>query len=114
MQWHPEFLIDPADARIFHALVDGGGRVSESEPVEQTERGERIAKWLARAGVASRRDAEKLLTEKCRAGSTASARWSTRRRSCSADDVVQVRGKVVVDVPGAERGCGATTSRTGW
>jgi 23S rRNA pseudouridine2605 synthase len=27
------------------------------------ERGERIAKWLARAGVASRRDAEKLLTE---------------------------------------------------
>jgi 23S rRNA pseudouridine2605 synthase len=28
-----------------------------------TERGERIAKWLARAGVASRRDAEKLLAE---------------------------------------------------
>ena len=27
------------------------------------ERGERIAKWLARAGVASRRDAEKLVTE---------------------------------------------------
>ncbi len=27
------------------------------------ERGERIAKWLARAGVASRRDAEKLLSE---------------------------------------------------
>jgi 23S rRNA pseudouridine2605 synthase len=27
------------------------------------ERGERIAKWLARAGVASRRDAEKLLTQ---------------------------------------------------
>jgi 23S rRNA pseudouridine2605 synthase len=32
--------------------------VSESE-----ERGERIAKWLARAGVASRRDAEKLIAE---------------------------------------------------
>jgi 23S rRNA pseudouridine2605 synthase len=28
------------------------------------ERGERIAKWLARAGVASRRDAEKLLAER--------------------------------------------------
>jgi 23S rRNA pseudouridine2605 synthase len=28
-----------------------------------TPRGERIAKWLARAGVASRRDAEKLLAE---------------------------------------------------
>ena len=27
------------------------------------ERGERIAKWLARAGVASRRDAEKLIAE---------------------------------------------------
>ena len=26
-------------------------------------RGERIAKWLARAGVASRRDAERLITE---------------------------------------------------
>ncbi len=33
------------------------------EPAEPAEpRGERIAKWLARAGVASRRDAEKLLT----------------------------------------------------
>jgi 23S rRNA pseudouridine2605 synthase len=30
---------------------------------ETPDRGERIAKWLARAGVASRRDAEKLLTE---------------------------------------------------
>ena len=28
------------------------------------ERGERIAKWLARAGVASRRDAEKLIAER--------------------------------------------------
>jgi 23S rRNA pseudouridine2605 synthase len=30
---------------------------------QTNERGERIAKWLARAGVASRRDAEKLLVE---------------------------------------------------
>ena len=25
VQWHPEFLIDPADARIFHALVTAAG-----------------------------------------------------------------------------------------
>lgn len=30
---------------------------------DQGERGERIAKWLARAGVASRRDAEKIIAE---------------------------------------------------
>jgi 23S rRNA pseudouridine2605 synthase len=36
----------------------------ELQPDEpQPERGERIAKWLAHAGVASRRDAEKMLTE---------------------------------------------------
>src|SRR3954453_1455748 len=34
---------------------------AEAEPAE---RGERIAKWLARAGVASRRDAEKLIAER--------------------------------------------------
>jgi 23S rRNA pseudouridine2605 synthase len=36
---------------------------NEDAPAAPTERGERIAKWLARAGVASRRDAEKLLGE---------------------------------------------------
>ena len=35
----------------------------ENLPGDAPPRGERIAKWLARAGVASRRDAEKLLTE---------------------------------------------------
>ena len=25
VQWHPEFLIDPADARIFHAFVEAAG-----------------------------------------------------------------------------------------
>jgi len=34
------------------------------ERVAPEARGERIAKWLARAGVASRRDAERMLTEK--------------------------------------------------
>jgi 23S rRNA pseudouridine2605 synthase len=33
------------------------------ETAEEAERGERIAKWLARAGAASRRDAEKLVAE---------------------------------------------------
>ena len=31
--------------------------------MSETERGERIAKWLARAGIASRRDAERLIAE---------------------------------------------------
>jgi 23S rRNA pseudouridine2605 synthase len=35
-----------------------------SEASDGGERGERIAKWLARAGVASRRDAERLLGER--------------------------------------------------
>jgi 23S rRNA pseudouridine2605 synthase len=34
-----------------------------SDPTASAARGERIAKWLARAGVASRRDAEKLVAE---------------------------------------------------
>ncbi|WP_207539078.1 pseudouridine synthase [Sabulicella rubraurantiaca] len=34
-----------------------------AEDAPETERGERIAKWLARAGVASRRDAERLIAE---------------------------------------------------
>jgi 23S rRNA pseudouridine2605 synthase len=34
-----------------------------SDPVNDAARGERIAKWLARAGIASRRDAEKLVAE---------------------------------------------------
>lgn len=34
-----------------------------TEDGDSPERGERIAKWLARAGVASRRDAEKLIAE---------------------------------------------------
>ncbi len=36
---------------------------ADADPAPKGERGERIAKWLARAGVASRRDAEKMLAE---------------------------------------------------
>ena len=34
-----------------------------TEESDDPKRGERIAKWLARAGVASRRDAEKMIAE---------------------------------------------------
>ena len=56
VQWHPEFLIDPGDRRIFDALIAAAGMTESAS-------GERIAKWLARAGVASRRDAERLIAE---------------------------------------------------
>ncbi len=67
---------------------------------EPTERGERIAKWLARAGVASRRDAERLLDE-----------GVVKRNGVKVDhpatfivpgDIVQVRGRVV-DAPDRTR-----------
>ncbi|MEA2728972.1 MAG: rRNA synthase, partial [Acetobacteraceae bacterium] len=35
----------------------------DGAPPDGAQRGDRIAKYLARAGVASRRDAERLLTE---------------------------------------------------
>ena len=40
-------------------MSDEGAAPEGGEP--EGERGERIAKWLARAGVASRRDAERLI-----------------------------------------------------
>lgn len=57
------------------------------------ERGERIAKWLARAGVASRRDAERLIGE-------GAVRLNGQPVTHPAtfigpDDIVQVRGAVV-------------------
>ncbi len=63
-------------------------------------RGERIAKWLARAGVASRRDAEKLIEggviQLNGRPVTHPATFVTR------DDIVQVRGKAV-DTPDRTR-----------
>lgn len=60
----------------------------EAEP-----RGDRIAKWLARAGVASRRDAEKLLAEGAvRLNGNIVSHPAT---FVVAGDVVQVNGKVV-------------------
>jgi 23S rRNA pseudouridine2605 synthase len=60
------------------------------------ERGERIAKWLARAGVASRRDAEKLLVEgRVMLNNTRVIHPAT---FVSAGDIVVVNG-TVVDAP---------------
>jgi 23S rRNA pseudouridine2605 synthase len=60
---------------------------------EPTERGERIAKWLARAGVASRRDAEKLIEEgKIRLNGAPVIHPAT---FVSDGDIVQVGNKVV-------------------
>lgn len=59
----------------------------------QAPRGERIAKWLARAGIASRRDAEKLLEAgKIRLNGSAVTHPAT---FVQPDDTVQVNGAVV-------------------
>ena len=64
------------------------------------DRGERIAKWLARAGVASRRDAEKLLAEGVvRLNGQVVSHPAT---FVTPDDIVQVRG-TVVDTPDRTR-----------
>ncbi len=65
-----------------------------------SERGERIAKWLARAGVASRRDAERLLAEgRVRLNDT-----TVTHPACfvGPEDIVRVNG-TVVDTPGRTR-----------
>ena len=79
---------------------------------EPPARGERIAKWLARAGVASRRDAEKLLA--------ADGRMRLNNTPVTHPATFVVPGDLVV-VDGdswwtrrSAPGCGATTSRTGW
>ncbi len=64
------------------------------------ERGERIAKWLARAGVASRRDAEKLLAEgRVRVNNAVITHPAT---FVTAGDLVQVNG-ALVEAPGRAR-----------
>ncbi len=64
--------------------------------MQSPERGERIAKWLARAGVASRRDAEKLIA----AGEVSinGSRIAHPATLVSPGDVVAVRG-VAIDAP---------------
>ena len=62
--------------------------------------GDRIAKWLARAGVASRRDAERLITEG--RVSLNGAAVTHPATFVAAGDIVQVAG-VVVDAPARAR-----------
>ena len=65
-------------------------------PDARPREGDRIAKWLARAGVASRRDAEKLITEgRVTLNSTRVLHPAT---FVTAGDIVQVGG-VVIDAP---------------
>ena len=71
-----------------------------TETEDAPERGERIAKWLARAGVASRRDAEKLLGEgRIRLNGAPVTHPAT---FISPGDIVQVNNKVV-DAPDRPR-----------
>jgi 23S rRNA pseudouridine2605 synthase len=69
---------------------------SDQREAATAERGERIAKWLARAGVASRRDAEKLIVEgKVRLNNAVVTHPAT---FVGPGDIVLV-GKAVVDAP---------------
>ena len=71
-----------------------------SDTGEPAERGERIAKWLARAGVASRRDAEKLIEEgRVRLNGAPVTHPAT---FVNDGDIVQV-GNKVVDTPDRAR-----------
>ncbi len=63
------------------------------EPPPEAERGERIAKWLSRAGVASRRDAERMLSEgRVKLNNAVVTHPAT---FVSPDDVVMVNGAAV-------------------
>lgn len=67
---------------------------------DQPPRGERIAKWLARAGVASRRDAERLLADGL--VQLNGARIDHPATFVQPDDIVQVRGRAI-DAPDRPR-----------
>ena len=74
--------------------------MSETEGAPAGREGDRIAKWLARAGVASRRDAERLITEG--RVSLNGAAVTHPATFVAAGDIVQVAG-VVVDAPARAR-----------
>ncbi len=64
-----------------------------SKPETEQPGGERIAKWLARAGIASRRDAERLIEEgRVRLNNAPVTHPAT---FVSAEDLVQVNGRIV-------------------
>ncbi len=70
------------------------------DPAPEPERGERIAKWLARAGIASRRDAEAMLgAGRVKLNNAAVTHPAT---FVAPGDIVRVDGRVV-DPPGRTR-----------
>ena len=74
--------------------------IDNDDVPEAAERGERIAKWLARAGVASRRDAEKMLTaSRVRVNNVVIDHPASFVQT---GDLVQVDGKIV-DAPDRAR-----------
>ncbi len=80
--------------------TEQAGQADRADAPDGAGRGERIAKWLARAGVASRRDAEKLLLDgKVRLNNQPVNHPATFVQD---GDVVQVAGRVV-DVPDRTR-----------
>jgi len=73
--------------------------MTETE-ISATREGDRVAKWLARAGVASRRDAEKLVADgKVRRNGEVVTHPAT---FVTAGDIVQVDGQVI-DAPARSR-----------
>jgi 23S rRNA pseudouridine2605 synthase len=73
---------------------------ADAPPGEAAREGDRIAKWLSRAGIASRRDAEKLLADgKVSLNGT---RVDHPATFVTPGDIVQVAG-TVVDAPGRAR-----------
>jgi 23S rRNA pseudouridine2605 synthase len=73
--------------------------MTEAE-ISATREGDRVAKWLARAGVASRRDAEKLVADgKVRRNGEVVTHPAT---FVTAGDIVQVDGQVI-DAPARSR-----------
>lgn len=86
--------------------MPGAADADAGEP----DAGERIAKRLARAGLCSRRDAERWITD----GRVAVNGTTLDSPACvvRSGDVVQVDGKVIPSRN--RRGCGAITSRPGW
>lgn len=75
------------------ALPDAADASDAAAPADTTRDGDRIAKWLARAGVASRRDAERMIAE----GRVLlnNAIVTHPATFVAAGDIVQVAGQVV-------------------